>query len=196
MLQNVSARACVVSISVFSRPDSSSSSIVSRFSSASSSFTTSFLLSFFQLSILPGPGGRCLRTACSDFIGARRRTCCINLGEAAQEDSQSHAEVWLSEGVSTAAVGGARSGSAPRLISRCHSATVGSRREGAAKAAHRTRLTLSGEREKQQTQIKKRVGKKIVTENKVDNENRAVELLRENRGRASDSRTATLTKRR
>lgn len=152
-------RVCVVSISVFSRPDSSSS-IVSRFSSASSSSTTSFLLSFFQLSILPGPGGRCLRAACSDFIGARRRTCCINLGEAAHEDSQSHAEVWLSEGVSMAAVGGARSGSAPRLISRCHSATVGSRREGAAKAAHRTRLTLSGGARKAADAEKEKSGEK------------------------------------
>lgn len=156
----------VFSISIFSRPDSSSSSSIElRFSSASSSSSTTslflhFFLFFFQLSILRGPGGRCLRAACSDFIGARRRTCCINLGEAANEASQSHAEVWLSEGVSTAAVGGARSGSAPRLIFRCHSATVGSSREGAAKAGHRTRLTLVGGSEKSRRRREKIVGGK------------------------------------
>lgn len=190
MLRN----ARVAGISVFSRPDSSSS-IVPRLSSASlSSSTNSSLLSLFQLSILPDPGGRCLRAACSDIVGAPRRTCCIKLGEAASEASQSHAEVWLFKGVSTAAVGGARSGSAPRLISRCHSATVGSRREGAAKAAHWTRLTLSGGARR--SRRKKEWEKKPVTENKAYSENRAVELVKENRGRASDSETATLTKRR
>lgn len=60
------------------------------------------------------------------------------MGEVTFSLVQSHNEVCRHEGVATLVRGGARSGSVPRLISRCHSATVGSRREGQPKKHTRT----------------------------------------------------------
>ncbi|KAF3841065.1 hypothetical protein F7725_006927 [Dissostichus mawsoni] len=87
---------------------------------------------------------------------------------AAGPSSQSDTEVWLCEGVITVQRGGARSGSESRLISRCHSATVGFRREGQPKEAYRNQACSAGHvrrREKKKlTDCTVRVSYQIVSE--------------------------------
>ena len=80
-----------------------------------------------RISLPTSVGRASQRRGC--IIGARPLTV-VEIRQACRSDGQSQTEVWLQGGVATAQRGGARSGSVSRLISRCHSATVGYRREG------------------------------------------------------------------
>lgn len=78
------------------------------------------------LLFLTSVGSTCVWHAC--IIGA----WLLNdeeLARACRSSDQWHDEVWPRGGVVNAREGGARSGSVSRLISHCHSATVGSERE-------------------------------------------------------------------